>query len=196
MDGKDRQIELPPRKELVAVLLVASTAITAGGVIFAVQSIQPGTRNLFNALVAGLIALLFSLGGASSAVTLVSKRPALRVNAVGIEDNTTLMGAGLIMWEEIAAISYFHFVVQGYILIRPRHVSAFARRKNPLQRTVLWVNSKISPAAICIPQAFLDVSSRDFLRDIRTRYAPEIERFGIYVGGERDRGGPHKRIRQ
>lgn len=189
MDDKERRIALPPRRGLVAVVAVGSAAFTIGGVVLTIQSVQGGTRSLLNALLSGTIALFFGVLCASSAVTLASRRPAFQVDDVGIDDRTSLLGAGLINWEEIAAISYFHFMVQGYILIAPRDVSALARRKNLLQRATLWINSKISPAAIDIPQAYLGVSSADLLQTIRTRFAPEIERYRIYVGGERHRGG-------
>lgn len=119
VDDPDRHIELHPRKGLVAVLLAASTAITIGGAVLTIQSVQAGAGDLFNALVAGLVALLFGLLVASSAAGLVSTRPALRVDDVGIYDYTSLMAPGLITWEEMAAISYLRFMVQGYMLIEP-----------------------------------------------------------------------------
>lgn len=193
MDDNERRITLYPRKGLLAAVLAGSIAITIGGAVFTVQSVQAGMEGLFNTLVAGLVMLLFGLSSASLAIRLVSTHPAFQVDDVGIYDNTSLMGAGLIKWEEIAAISYFHFMVQGYILIEPKDVSAFARRKNVLRRAVLWINSKISPASIDIPQAYLDMPPSDLLRLIRTRYAPEIERYRIYVGGERRRGSQRER---
>lgn len=184
MDDEERRIALAARKDLVAFVMLGSALFTIAGAALTVQGVQAGMEGLFKALVAGLATLLFGLSSASLATTLVSSRPAFQVDDAGIYDNTSLMGAGLIKWEEIAVISYFHFMVQGYILIEPNDVSAFARQHNVLRRAVLWINSKISPASICIPQSYLDIAPWDLLRAIRTQYAPEIERYGIYVDGE------------
>lgn len=196
MDDNGRDIELPSRKGLATGLLMVSAAVTVGSTVVTSESVRVGMYGFFNALVAGLIALLFGLGTISLAATLMSTRPALRVDDFGIYDNTSILGAGLIEWEEIAAISYFHFMVQGYIIIDLKDASAFARRKNVLQRAVLWINSKISPAPINMPQVYLDISPWDLLRAIRTRYTSEIQCNGIYVREERKSRAQRKRTQQ
>jgi hypothetical protein len=192
MDDTNRQFELPPRKDLAAFLLLLDTGVTMGAAVVAVQSLQHGVSGLWNALFPSLVVLLAGLIAVSAAATLASKRPVLRVDDIGIVDNTTIMGPGLIKWDEIAAISYFHFMVSGYVLIEPRDVSTFARQKNIVQRATLWINHWISPAAIAIPDQTLEISPWELLRVIRTRFAPEIERYGIYVREEPKCGRGHK----
>lgn len=194
-DG-DRRIEVPAQKGRIALGLVASVVSTVVAAVLAVQSVQHGVSSLWNALIASLFALLCGLISVSAVGTLVSTRPALRIDNVGIDDTSSLLGPGLIRWGETAAISYYHFMVTGYILIEPRDVSAFARRKNVLQRATLWVANLITPAAINIPEAAIDISPRVLLREIRAQFASEIERYGIYVPEERHRDGRHKRARQ
>jgi hypothetical protein len=122
-----------------------------------------------------------ALGGISALFTLISPRPALLVNDTGIWDNTTLFGAGLIKWEEIAAISSYRVLTQRYLAIVPRDLEPLLSRQTILQKWTMLINAKISPSPINIPDILLRIPSHDLVRHIRESYSAEIRQYHIYI---------------
>ena len=186
MDTANRNIRFSVPKGRAAFLALVAFVFAAAGGVYVVNVVQAGNlgdnpSNLIFAIIVCLAAALCLLGGISMLIALVSSRAALVIDSHGILDATTLFGAGLIRWEEIAGLAEYRVLMQRYLGIIPRDLGTLLSRRWLLPKAAMMINAWTSPAAINIPEALLPVSAEELLRSVRTNFSPELQRYRIWV---------------
>ncbi len=71
---------------------------------------------------------------------LAADSPALRINAAGIEDRSTLISPGFIAWEDLASWHIAQVGFQGMLCLVPVDSGAFLAKQSPFKRFVLARN--------------------------------------------------------
>jgi hypothetical protein len=100
---------------------------------------------------------------------LVARKPAVIVSEVGILDNATALGAGMIRWDEVRDVRVTPFGTERMLVIVPKDEAALLARQHPIKRLFMRMNKSLANAIVCIPQNILPMMCEE-LRDEIRRY--------------------------
>lgn len=101
---------------------------------------------------------------------LIRSTPALVIDANGIYDNASALGAGFISWEDIAEMRPYTMRNQTFLGIMPKDLDAFLARQPAWKRLAIQFNLMTGGPAASIPQVILPMPVVDLLRTIERRY--------------------------
>lgn len=179
-----RDLKFSVPKDRAAAFAVVWFVFAAVGVLYDVNTmrtrdIATDPTSLLLAIACFLAFVLFSLAGVSGLIALVSSQALLLVDDSGIQDTTSLFGGGLIRWEEIAELAEYRVVAQCFFAIVPRDTKTYISQQRLIPKVAMILNNWTTPAAINIPQSFLPVPVAEVVEQIRTNFAPELERYRI-----------------
>lgn len=114
---------------------------------------------------------------------LLVPKPALIIDNEGIVDNASAIvaGAGMIRWNEIAAVLLYGAAQQSYLVIVPHDMQALYARQNMLARAFAAIFTRTLPSPISIPEWLLTMPAAEVLAQIRARYDAQIRMHQIGV---------------
>jgi len=154
-----------PRRQFRTMLYVTLGALLAP--LGMLGSRLPG------ATVIGCIGIVFLLSCAGyCAVRLQSPAPMLVIEDKGLTDNTSLLGAGFLLWSDIRRAELTSFLGQGMLTLHLADTPAFLARMHPLKRCVMRINAALlGGAPVNLPLQALDMERGALLAAVRARLA-------------------------
>lgn len=99
---------------------------------------------------------------------LLKPKPAVVINREGIFDNASLLGAGLIRWEEIKSVFTYHVMHHSLLGIIPVDLETIIARQSPIKRFFFKLRGQGSPAPFAIPGSILTISAEELLTKIQS----------------------------
>jgi hypothetical protein len=165
----------PSRKKAITLSLAAGVFI-ALGIVFAVFQEEMGLPTWIIVLISYIGVPFFALGLAFLMYRAMVPKPLLVIDETGILDHASMIGVGLIRWEEIERmVPYEVMGVQllGIVPTNPEHIIA---RVNPLKQMLLRANMKPGYPLISIPESILPMKIDVLIRQLK-HYPPAKEKF-------------------
>lgn len=131
-----------------------------------------GSR-LPGATVLACIGIVFLLACAGyCAVRLNSPLPMLVMDDRGLTDNSSLMGAGFLLWSDISGAEITSYLGQGMLTLHLADTPAFLARKGPLKRFFMRLNAKLlGGAPVNLPLQALAMERGALLAAVHARLA-------------------------
>jgi hypothetical protein len=129
-----------------------------------------GSR-LPGATVVACIGIVFLLACAAyCAVRLHSSAPMLVIDDTGVTDQSSLIGAGFLLWSDISRADITSFLGQGMLTLHLADTPAFLARMHPLKRLVMRINAALfGGAPVNLPLQALDMEQDALLAAVRAR---------------------------
>lgn len=153
-----------------------ASGIALGGVVLQAMGFArarsrlegPPEFMLVAVLVSGTFACL--LAGFYFVYRLTSSKPILIISEEGIVDRSSLVGVGLIRWQEIIGVEPFFVGSQLFITVRTTDPEAVvARQRSPIKRWILRMSDRKGWGVAVITTNMLPVPAEDVLQAIRER---------------------------
>jgi hypothetical protein len=167
----------PSRTKLVGFVL-GSLAFVVLGVLFAVYREEMEVSTLMVVICSYIGVPFFGLIFLFSLKKLLWPTPAVVINAEGIFDDASLLGGGMIRWEEIGELVPYEYSGSKMLGVVPKNPEMFLFRQSLPKRMFMRLNMKMAPAPIAIPQAILPMSVDDLLLRIKEFYQPQESNLG------------------
>jgi hypothetical protein len=92
------------------------------------------------------------------------------INREGIYDNASIVGAGLIRWDEINDLRQCQFINQLYLGVFPKDPDAVIARQSAWKRLMMRLHKHINAPPVNIPQGALPITISELLREIAVRF--------------------------
>ena len=105
-------------------------------------------------------------------------RPALVIDALGVTDHASAVGAGFIGWEEIESVAVSSFGESRFLVIVPHDARAILARQPPLKRVIMAINSGLVGSPIALPGT-LSLP----LEEVAAHLQARLEERAFYGGG-------------
>lgn len=115
-----------------------------------------------------LSAPLFSVPFLYSCYRVLKRSPALIINQEGIFDDASMLGAGMIRWEEIEQMVIFNVMNNRFLGIIPVDTQAILARQTSVKRFFLRIGNKPQTPPFAIPEGLLPMSLEELLANIET----------------------------
>jgi hypothetical protein len=186
MESANPSIVLAVPKDRAVSLALLSFVFSAAGFAYIGAFILAGNLNasLVNwafTIIACLAVVVFAIGSLSLWIAIFASQASLVIDSRGVHNDTPLFGAGLIAWEEIAGLVSYRILTQRYLAIVLSDPRTLLARAWLVPKLILILNDKTSPAPINIPESLLPVSADQVLQMVRSQFAQEIHRHGIWL---------------
>lgn len=122
--------------------------------------------------------LFFGLCGFIGIKKLFDDRPGLIISAVGIQDNSSGISAGLIPWKDIAGVSQYQVKTQQFVSIMVSDTEKYAAKGNLLKRMANRANIKMYGTPLSLSSNSLKISHNelfDLITSAFQKYSRGIE---------------------
>ena len=159
-----RDIVLYPARSKMALLAL-------GGLLFVLCApVVWLTGGLLLRAVAVLDVLFFGFCTAFALGRLLHPRPSLVIDDVGVTDNASAIGAGLIRWEEIVGVEMTAMGTNRFLVLIVKDPEAVLARQPRYRRAAMRANVGMIGSPVAIP-GHMTGSLEDVLRHIQSRLA-------------------------
>jgi hypothetical protein len=119
--------------------------------------------------------LFFAACGLYAAYRLAVRRPALEIDAAGITDASSALGAGRLRWDEVDHVRLYIYSGQPMLGIVPRDLGVLLRRQGAVRRYLTKLNLFLGCAPINVPQVTIPMKVAELAALLRTRYGVRVE---------------------
>ena len=162
-DAESVAIRVSPGKTIPLLLFAALFILLAIGAFLWAQQAE-GIAAFVSYLFAAINLLWAVPTGVLYLWNLVDPSRVLAITADGIEDRTTLFGAGMVPWSEVVGIKERTYGLEGsavasYVLIFVRHPDEFVERSHGLSRLLLRHRFSFFGTPIAVSTAFLRIAN-------------------------------------
>lgn len=160
------KIEIPLSKKKTIITLISSCLIVLLaylGVVNPEDFVSPIFRNPVIIRISGIVAVcFFGIGIFFIARKLFDKKAGLIIDEHGITDNTTIMGLGLIEWEDITRIEKQQVMSTKFLILHTSNPEKYIQKaKNFISKRALKINSKTYGSPISITSNSLTITFED-----------------------------------
>lgn len=163
-ETEDRIVIYPRRWKQVLFALGALVFVVAGFLI----GVANGWQGNLGVLVAIYVGVpFFGLCFLYLIFRIAVPRPALIVSDEGILDNASVVGAGLIRWDEVKDIRATSFGTERVLVIVPKDETTILARQNPVKRRLMRMNKSLANCIVCIPGNILPMTCEELRDQIR-----------------------------
>lgn len=98
---------------------------------------------------------------------LLRPKPSVIINQEGIFDNASLLGAGMIRWDEIKSVFIYKVMNNSLLGIIPVDIESVLARQSIIKRFLFRMNKGMSQAPFAIPDNSLPMSAEELLAKIQ-----------------------------
>jgi hypothetical protein len=120
----------------------------------------------------GVLGALFA--GPYLAFRLVVRRPALVIGPEGILDDSSILRAGFMRWDEIEEIGVHKFRGQTFLSIMPKDVHDLLARQSSVKRCLMRANMGLGASPINVPQLVLGIKVADLASQLANVYGARL----------------------
>lgn len=174
--GSNRLVIYPSRAKMALVLL-GSIAFVAIGVWIGTSDVARGLA-IWKVVLASYVGVpFFAACGLYAAYRLVIRRPALEIDATGITDAASAVGAGRLSWDEVDHVVLYKYSGQAMLGIVPKNLDQFLNRQSPMRRSLTKFNMSLGCAPVNVPQVGVSMNLAELANLLHTR-------FGVRVKGD------------
>ena len=114
------------------------------------------------------------LAGPYLVFRLVVRRPALVIGPEGILDDSSMLRAGFIRWDEIEEIGVHKFRGQTFLGIMPKDVERVLARQSSFKRGLMRANMGLGAPPINVPQSVLRIKVADLASQLARVYGVRL----------------------
>jgi len=181
MSIKGQQIEIQLSKIKLLLMLVGSLTAVALGIWLA---INPPTNHHYHRfspttiLIAGYASIIFfGIGIFVFIRKLLDKRPGLIINDLGLNDNSSGVAGGQILWSDISDISILKIHRQKFIQLKVKNPDEYINRQtNTLKRKMMEMNFKMYGSPLSITSNGLKISFDELHKLLVDKYNASRQR--------------------
>ena len=156
--GSD-EIVVPLHKgKTMAVALGSLAFVLTGIAMMAISGSHDGATRVYDVVVGLASILFFGLVFTYAASRLSSSSPTIVINARGITDNASAMGAGFVAWDEIASVHIGTTAGKRFLCLVPKDVPVFLARQPAWKRGAMEWNVSMVGAPITIAGTLTSIS--------------------------------------
>lgn len=98
---------------------------------------------------------------------LLKTKPSVIINREGIFDDASILGAGMIRWEEIKSMFIYKVMNNSFLGIIPVDIEVILARQSIIKRVLFKMNKGMSQAPFGIPDGGLPMSAEELLTKIQ-----------------------------
>ena len=174
-DGTTEQLVIYPSRVKVSLILL-------GAIVFVLLGLWIGTPDvarrvpLWEMVIATYVGVpFFGFAALYASYRLVRRRPAIVLDAAGIIDNASAIGAGPLRWDELACVVVYRYRGQPFRGIVPTDLPAYMARQSPLRRAAFKANLRLGIAPVNIPQVMIPMKVTALAQLMRERYGVRVE---------------------
>jgi len=156
--------------------------ILLGAIVFVLLGLWIGTPAvarkvpLWEMVIATYVGVpFFSFAALYASYRLVRRRPAIVLDATGITDTASAIGAGKLRWDELSCIVVYRYRGQPFLGMFPKDLPGFMARQKPLRRLAFEANLKLGIAPVNIPQVMIPMKVKALAQLMRERYGVRVE---------------------
>ncbi|WP_078393794.1 STM3941 family protein [Shouchella patagoniensis] len=167
-------VVFPPKRTMALLAFGALVFVVMGFNLLSLTGPEhDASYNTLLAIIGYASILFFGFCFVYAVYRMISPKPSLRIDENGIYDNASVVGAGLVHWDEIRSLPIYHYAGQVYLGIELHDVDAVIRRQPFPKRFILYLN-KSTPGLLSpfnIPKRLLPMA----LEDVQEVARPYIE---------------------
>ncbi|WP_060680893.1 STM3941 family protein [Virgibacillus halodenitrificans] len=162
----------PKKKRMVVLALFSTIFVFLCGGIFLLLLGDGATGVLENLLLVlmPVCAAFFAIGTYFFTKSVIKRKPAVIVSKEGITDKSTMIGPGLIKWQEIEKIDVVSIGGQPHLAIFTYDPDAIRDRSTGLVKVLNSLNKGLVSAQANIPLNNLDCSIDDLFKNINDQW--------------------------
>lgn len=150
--------------------------IGVGAIVFVIIGlillmISIGTEGeLFLGIIGIISVLFFGLGFIYAVKTIIARKPAVIINNQGITDHSSLIGAGLVEWKDIADVNFVPFMGQEFLAIYTYDQNLIINRTKGFQKLMNKLNKPLLDSQVNIVYQNLKCSKNELLDQIHLHW--------------------------
>lgn len=147
------------------------------GLVLLMSSIGLG-GDLYLGIIGGISILFFGLALIYALKTIIAEKPAVIINDQGITDHSSLIGAGLVEWEDIANVNFVPFMGQSFLGIYTHDQDLIINRTKGIQKLMNKLNKPLVKSQVNIVHQNLKCSEDELINQIQLyweAYLTDIE---------------------
>lgn len=167
----DYRLEIYPSRGRMAALAAAAGVFVALCLAMAAQAGTDADTSWGVGVVAVIGIAFFGLGVVYALRRLIQRTPALLVDATGVHDRASLIAAGTISWDNIAAVDASSFGAQRMLTVAVHDTQAVLDRHSGLSRLLLALNSRLMATPVNIPALMLSTRLSTVASEINAHLA-------------------------
>lgn len=171
----DHRVIYPSRLKM-SLALLASLAFVGAGLWIGSKSMTSSVET-WKVVVACYVGVPFFTGAAGYAAwRIVRQRPAVEVDATGITDTASALGAGHLAWDEVDGLVLYKFGGQWMLGIVVKDVDRMLARQNVFKRLLMRANMALGCPPVNIPQAGLRDRLAEFAAWLQAQHGVPVFR--------------------
>jgi hypothetical protein len=168
-------IMIPLSKRKLFMLLIGSVLFVVAGVFFLIKPatfLSPLMQNeRFIAIIGSAAILFFGFCAVFAAKKMFDNRPGLIIDQLGITDNSSGVGGGVIPWNEIDGISTAQVQSQRFILVMVSDPDKYiAAQHGSFKRRMMKINYRMYNTPVCISANGLQTNFDELYNLITTQF--------------------------
>lgn len=167
-------IVYPKRGRMLMLAILAFVFVLLGTLFLGIYFVEEEVS--FGILLVGIISILFfGLCMIFYIKEMIIRKPMLIVSDEGITDRSSLIGAGLVRWEDIADIDFISFGGQLFLGIFTHDPNLIINRTGRFTSMLNKLNKGLIDAQVNIPVKSLDCDQEELVEIINSHWEKAVE---------------------